>query len=136
MPVLRAGLALVEPTLLFFPEAIVGHIGLRRNEATHLPEEYYFKMPTVPAQTPIFLLDPMLATGGSICATIERLHLEGFNNIAILAVIAAPEGIEKVLSHYPGTRIITASLDTALNDNAYIIPGLGDAGDRFFGTES
>lgn len=134
LPVLRAGLSLLDPFLTVLPEASVGYIGLKRDEATLQPREYYFNIPTSTPTTVTIILDPMLATGGSICAALERLHLEGVQHCVVASVIAAPEGVERVLAQYPGTPIVTAALDRCLNEQGYILPGLGDAGDRINGT--
>lgn len=134
LPILRAGMSLVEPFLTLLPQARIGYIGLKRDEHTLAPTEYYFNVPRLSHSSVVFILDPMLATGGSICATMERMYLEGAQQCIVASVIAAPEGIENVLAQFPNTTIVTAALDRCLNDNGYIVPGLGDAGDRINGT--
>lgn len=134
LPILRAGMSLLQPFLSVIPQAAIGYIGLKRNENTLLPAEYYFNVPPLSPSSVVFILDPMLATGGSICATMERMYLEGAQQCIIASVIAAPEGIENVLAQFPNTTIVTAALDRCLNDKGYILPGLGDAGDRINGT--
>lgn len=134
IPILRAGLGLLHPFLNLYPQAEVGYIGIKRNETTFTGEEYYFNIPEILPDTPIYLLEIMLATGGSLLSAISRLKLEGANNINIISIISAPEGIEKIMSEYPEIPIYTASIDRGLNNQKYIIPGLGDAGDRLNGT--
>lgn len=134
IPILRAGLGLLPPFINLYPKAEVGYIGIKRNESTFAGEEYYFNIPEIEPDTPIYLLEIMLATGGSLMSAISRLMLEGANNISIVSIISAPEGIEKIMSEYPEIPIYTASIDRGLNDKKYIIPGLGDAGDRLNGT--
>lgn len=135
IPVLRAGLAMVEVGLKLLPEAHVGFIGLFRDEETLLPQHYYKNLPDFSkTANSCFILDPMLATGGSSSAAIELLKSHGAANISLLTLIAAPEGISEVFTKYPDISIFTASVDEKLNELGYIIPGLGDAGDRFFGT--
>lgn len=134
LPILRAGMSLVEPFLSILPEARVGYIGLKRDERTLQPVEYYFNVPAPTPHSVVLVLDPMLATGGSVSATLERMYLEGVPKCVVASVIAAPEGIENVLVKHPHTLIVTAALDRCLNDNGYILPGLGDAGDRIHGT--
>ncbi len=134
LPILRAGMSLVEPFLSILPDARVGYIGLKRDERTLQPVEYYFNVPAPTPQSVVIILDPMLATGGSVSATLERMYLEGVPKCVIASVIAAPEGIENVRIKYPHTHIVTAALDRCLNDHGYILPGLGDAGDRIHGT--
>jgi uracil phosphoribosyltransferase len=136
IPILRAGLGLLHPFLNLYPQAEVGYIGIKRNETTFTGEEYYFNIPDILPDTPIYLLEIMLATGGSLLSAISRLKLEGANNINIISIISAPEGIEKIMSEYPEIPIYTASIDRGLNNQKYIIPGLGDAGDRLNGTLS
>jgi uracil phosphoribosyltransferase len=133
MPVLRAGIALLKPFSEIIPQASVGYLGLRRNEETLEPEEYMFSFPRTEKPATVFLLDPMLATGGSMCASIERVQREGVENIIVACMIAAPEGIARVHSEFPDVPIITTALDRELNDVGFILPGLGDAGDRFHG---
>ncbi|HKJ32472.1 MAG TPA: uracil phosphoribosyltransferase [Balneolales bacterium] len=134
VPILRAGLGLVDSIITFIPEAKVGHLGLYRDEKTKKPVEYYYKMPDGLDSAEIILVDPMLATAGSALAAIRILKEHGAKNIRFMCLIAAPEGIEKLQAEYPEVPIVTAALDEKLNDDAYIVPGLGDAGDRFFGT--
>ncbi len=133
VPVLRAGLALVEPLARLIPEARVGFIGLRRNEQTLQPESYLEKLPTDLADFEVLLLDPMLATGGSALAALEMLAARGARRIRLVNVLAAPEGIRNVHAQFPRVAIYTAALDKCLNKLGYIVPGLGDAGDRAFG---
>ena len=134
IPILRAGLGMVDGILELIPSAKVGHIGMARNEQTHEPEEYYCKLPPEIQQRDVFILDPMLATGGSACATISYLKKIGCTKIKMLNIIAAPEGVRRVNEEHPDVEIYIAALDEKLNENAYIVPGLGDAGDRIFGT--
>jgi uracil phosphoribosyltransferase len=133
MPVLRAGVAMLAPFSEIIPDAAVGYVGLRRNEETLEPEEYMFSFPQKEKPLKVFLLDPMLATGGSMCASIERVQREGAKDITVVCMIAAPEGIARVHGEFPEIPIITAALDRQLNDVGFILPGLGDAGDRFHG---
>lgn len=135
VPILRAGLSLVEGFLALLPHAQVGHIGLQRNEETLQPIDYYFKVPSNIHESKVLLLDPMLATGGSASGAIKYLKNKGAKNISLVSIIAAPEGISKVNNDHPEVEIFTASVDRQLNDKGYILPGLGDAGDRTFGTE-
>lgn len=134
VPILRAGLGMVEPFLNVIPAAKVGHIGLARNHDTHLPEEYYCKLPDDIANREVIVLDPMLATGGSGSAAIEFIKKRGAKNIRFACIIAAPEGVEVIRQDHPDIDIFVGVLDECLNENAYIVPGLGDAGDRLFGT--
>jgi len=135
VPILRAGLGMVEGFLSIVPVAKVGHIGLYRDPDTHLPVEYYFKMPPDIADRTVILLDPMLATGGSASAAIDCLKTRGCTDIMLMCLVAAPEGIDRVQKNHSDVGIYIAAIDEKLNDNAYIIPGLGDAGDRLFGTK-
>jgi uracil phosphoribosyltransferase len=135
VPVLRAGLGLVEGFLDVLPEARVGHIGLYRNEETLEPVDYYAKFPRGLKKSLVFLLDPMLATGGSGAAALTFLKNKGASRIRFVTLLAAPEGIGKVLSLHPDVRLFTTALDRKLNKQGYILPGLGDAGDRMFGTD-
>ncbi len=135
VPVLRAGLGMLNSFLEIFPDAKVGHIGLYRNEETLDPVEYYSKYPETLSHGIIFLLDPMLATGGSANAAISVLKNGGAKHIRLVCIVAAPEGVERVKEKNPDVVIYTAAYDRGLNENGYIIPGLGDAGDRIFGTE-
>ena len=134
IPILRAGLGMVEGVQSMLPQANVGHIGLARNEETLEPEEYYCKLPPRIADGLVVILDPMLATGGSASAAITKLKERGCRNIRALFILAAPEGIQKVAGDHPDTEIYIAVQDRCLNDRGYILPGLGDAGDRIFGT--
>ncbi len=135
VPILRAGLGMVGGLLTLMPAAKVGHIGMYRDEVTHEPHEYYCKLPNPIDQRKIFVVDPMLATGGSACDAIQRLKEKGCTSLKLLNIIAAPEGIKKVQEEHPDVDIYIAQLDQKLNDDCYIVPGLGDAGDRLFGTK-
>ena len=135
VPILRAGLGMVDGLRRLVPVAKVGHIGLYRDPETHLPVEYYCKLPSDIEDRIVILVDPMLATGGSACDALDMLKRHGCKNIRFMALVAAPEGVEKVQSAHPDVDIFVAALDEKLNDHAYIIPGLGDAGDRIFGTK-
>jgi uracil phosphoribosyltransferase len=134
VPVLRAGLGMVNGFLEIIPEAKVGHIGLQRNEETLQPIEYYYKVPKNIESAIVVLLDPMLATGGSACEAINYLKKRGAVNINFACLVAAPEGISKLEQNHPEVKIFAAALDRELNEKGYILPGLGDAGDRTFGT--
>jgi uracil phosphoribosyltransferase len=136
VPVLRAGLGLLDGFTYVLPEAEVGLVGLRRNEETFEPEQYAQKLPLSLANREVFILDPMLATGGSLAFTCQLLMARGATDITAVSVIAAPEGVATVEAACPDVRIVTAALDPGLNDKAYIYPGLGDAGDRLFGQAS
>ena len=134
-PILRAGLAMVEPAMELLPEAEVRHIGLYRNEQTLQPVEYYVKLPAqYPPETTVLIIDPMLATGGSAVSTIELFKKRGVGVIKFLCLIASPEGIRNVQAQHPDVPIFTVSVDSHLNESGYIVPALGDAGDRTFGT--
>ena len=135
VPILRAGLGMVDGVFKLFPTAKVGHIGLYRNEETLEPVEYYCKLPKDIENKVVMVLDPMLATGGSSSAAIEMLKKKGCRRIKLMSIIAAPEGVEKVASEHPDIEIYISTMDRCLNDIGYIIPGLGDAGDRIFGTK-
>ena len=135
VPILRAGLGMVDGILSLFPAAKVGHIGLYRDEETLEPQEYYCKLPTNIEEKVVMVVDPMLATGGSAVDAIKMLKKRGCKNIKFMAIIAAPEGVEKVASAHPDVKIYVSTLDRCLNENGYILPGLGDAGDRIFGTK-
>ena len=135
VPILRAGLGMVDGILDLIPSAKVGHIGLYRNPETHEPVEYYCKMPSDIAERDVIVLDPMLATGGSAAAAITFIKGYGCKHIKLMNVIAAPEGIEAIQKAHPDVDIYVAAVDEKLNENAYIVPGLGDAGDRIFGTK-
>jgi uracil phosphoribosyltransferase len=134
VPILRAGLGMVEGILRLVPSARVGHIGLYRNETTLQPVDYYFKAPAARDQRDFFLLDPMLATGGSAVEACTTLKQAGVRSIRMLCIVAAPAGIAKMLAEHPDVPVYTAALDRELNAKGYILPGLGDAGDRIFGT--
>lgn len=135
VPILRAGLGMVDGLLKLVPVARVGHIGLYRDPKTHLPVEYYCKLPPDIEDRIVILVDPMLATGGSSADALSLLKKHGCKNIRLMCLVAAPEGVAKVQEEHPDVDIYTASLDDCLNDHAYIVPGLGDAGDRIFGTK-
>lgn len=135
VPVLRAGIGLVDGFLDFLPESKVGHVGLYRDEKTLKPVEYYSKFPKNLSKSVVFLLDPMLATGGSGSAAILFLKEKGARNIRFVSLLAAPQGVRKISARHPDVQIYTAVLDRTLNKHGYILPGLGDAGDRIFGTE-
>ena len=135
IPILRAGLGMVGGMLKLMPAAKVGHIGLYRDEETFEPHEYYCKLPTEIDQRKIFVVDPMLATGGSAISAIDFIKNYGGKDISFLCVIAAPEGLEKLAAAHPDIKIYVGNLDRQLNERAYICPGLGDAGDRIFGTK-
>ena len=134
VPILRAGLGMVNGLQTLVPVAKVGHIGLYRDPETHKPVEYYCKLPTDVAERLVILVDPMLATGGSAVDALSMLKARGCKQIRFMCLVAAPEGVAKVQAAHPDVDIYTAALDERLNDHAYIIPGLGDAGDRIFGT--
>lgn len=135
VPILRAGLGMVEGMLQLIPAAKVGHIGLYRDPNTLQPIEYYCKLPNDIDERDVLLLDPMLATGGSAVAAIDGLKRRGVSNIKLMVLLAAPEGIEVVQKAHPDVDIFVAAIDERLNDHGYIVPGLGDAGDRIFGTK-
>ena len=135
VPILRAGLGMVDGMLGLIPTAKVGHIGLYRDPKTLEPVEYYCKLPADCAQREVFVVDPMLATGGSSVAAIKMLKDKGCKNIHFMCIIAAPEGIEKMKAAHPDVDMYIGALDEKLNDHGYIVPGLGDAGDRIFGTK-
>ena len=134
VPILRAGLGMVDGLLSLVPVAKVGHIGLYRDPETHQPVEYYCKLPHDIEDRIVILVDPMLATGGSAVDALTMLKARGCKNIRFMCLVAAPEGVAKVQEAHPDVDIYTAALDECLNDHAYIVPGLGDAGDRIFGT--
>ena len=134
VPILRAGLGMVDGLLRLVPSARVGHIGLYRDPETHEPVEYYCKMPPDIEDRLVIIVDPMLATGGSAADAITMVKRRGAKNVRLLCLVGAPEGVAKVQASHPDVDIYLASLDERLNDHAYILPGLGDAGDRIFGT--
>ncbi len=135
VPILRAGLGMVDGLLSLVPVAKVGHIGLYRDPDSHLPVEYYCKLPFDIEDRIVILVDPMLATGGSSSDALAMLKKHGCHNIRLMCLVAAPEGVKKVQEDHPDVDIYTAALDSHLNEHAYIVPGLGDAGDRIFGTK-
>lgn len=135
VPILRAGLGMVDGIRTLVPVAKVGHIGLYRNEETHQPVVYYCKLPEDVQKRLVIVTDPMLATGGSACDAISLLKERGCHNIRLMCLVGAPEGIERVQKEHPDVDIYLAAVDEKLNENAYIVPGLGDAGDRIFGTK-
>jgi uracil phosphoribosyltransferase len=135
VPVLRAGLGMVDNMVALIPSAKVGHIGLYRDPQTHLPVEYYCKLPEDVDQRVVYVVDPMLATGGSAVAAIDFLKARGCKNIIMMNIIGCPEGVATVQQAHPDVELYLAALDERLNEHAYILPGLGDAGDRIFGTK-
>ena len=135
VPVLRAGLGMVSGLLTLVPTAKVGHVGLYRDPVTHEPHEYYCKLPESIEDRLVMVLDPMLATGGSAVAAVDFVKKQGAKNIKFLCIIAAPEGIERFCKAHPDVQLYCGHVDRCLNDHAYICPGLGDAGDRIFGTK-
>jgi uracil phosphoribosyltransferase len=134
-PILRAGIGMLDGVLSLIPVARVGFIGLYRNEETLQPVEYYVKLPADVAERDVLLLDPMLATGNSTAAAVDTLKKAGAAQITLISLIAAPEGVERIAKAHPDVRIVTASIDSHLNEKGYIVPGLGDAGDRLYGTK-
>ncbi len=134
VPILRAGLGMVDGMMKLIPAARMGHIGMYRDEDTLEPIEYFLKLPEDIDQRDVLVVDPMLATGGSAIMAIDALKKRGASKIKLITVVAAPEGVDAVMKHHSDVEIYTASLDKGLNDQGYIIPGLGDAGDRLFGT--
>jgi uracil phosphoribosyltransferase len=134
VPILRAGLGMVQPFIDLFPDVSVGHIGLERDHKTAQARHYYYKLPPLSASSHIMLVDPMLATGGSAVKAIDLLRAQGAVNISLLSIVSAPEGIAEVEVRFPNLPIFTAALDRQLNERKYILPGLGDFGDRLFGT--
>ena len=135
VPILRAGLGLLDGMLSLIPSARVGHVGMYRDPESLAPIEYYLKLPDQLASRQIVVLDPMLATGHSMAAAIARIKIAGAKDIRAICLVAAPEGVAHMLQAHPDVRIFTAALDQRLNEHAYIVPGLGDAGDRLFGTK-
>lgn len=134
VPILRAGLGMVDGVLDLVPAARVGHLGMYRDEVTHEPHEYYAKLPADISERSCLVVDPMLATGGSAEAALRYLADQGARDLRFLCIVSAPEGIARALASAPGVHIYTCAIDEGLNENAYIVPGLGDAGDRIFGT--
>lgn len=135
VPILRAGMGMLDGVITVVPNAKIGHIGMYRNEKTFEPVNYFFKVPKGIEKREVFLLDPMLATGGSACDAIELLKSKGVKKINFLCIIAAPEGLKVVTEKHPDVKIFCAHIDRELNENKYICPGLGDAGDRIYGTK-
>ena len=135
IPILRAGLGMVDSMVDMIPSAKIGHIGLYRDPETHMPVEYYCKLPEDIENRQVFVVDPMLATGGSAVAAIDFLKSHGCKNIIMMNIIGCPEGVKAVQEAHPDVELYLAALDERLNEHAYIIPGLGDAGDRIFGTK-
>ena len=134
VPILRAGLGMVEGITQLVPSARVGHIGLYRDHETLLPVSYYYKVPAAESDRDFFVLDPMLATGGSAVAAVSKLKATGVTRLRFLCLVAAPEGVKAMLTAHPTVPVFAAALDRELNERGYILPGLGDAGDRIFGT--
>ena len=135
MPILRAGLGLVDGVLRLVPSARVGHIGMYRDETTLEPHVYFCKMPKDIAERNVLIVDPMLATGGSASAAVSEMKRRGCKNIKFMVLLAAPEGVQKMQEDHPDVDIYCGAIDEKLNENGYIVPGLGDAGDRIFGTK-
>ena len=135
IPILRAGMGMIDGVLNVIPNAKIGHIGLYRDETTLEPHKYYYKVPKDIVNREVIVVDPMLATGGSACDAIQMIKADGVKKIKFLCMIAAPEGIKRLQTEHPDVQIYVASLDEKLNDKGYILPGLGDAGDRIFGTK-
>lgn len=135
VPILRAGCGMLDAMLQLVPAAKVGHIGLYRDEVTHQPHEYYNKLPADISERDVFVLDPMLATGGSAVDAITMIKKNNPRSIKFLCIIAAPEGVEALVKAHPDVQVFCAAMDECLNENCYIIPGLGDAGDRIYGTK-
>jgi uracil phosphoribosyltransferase len=135
LPILRAGLGMVKGAQDLMPNSRVGYIGMERDHKTHQPVDYYFKIPKVTDSMVFIVLDPMLATGGTMIAAIDRLKDLGAKNIVSICIISSPEGMNEICNHHQDVKIYTGALDKKLNNNKYIVPGLGDAGDRLYGTE-
>ena len=134
IPVLRAGLGLLDAVTDLYPDTMVGYLGMERDEVTHEPRDYYAKLPPLGGRHAL-LLDPMLATGNSTAAAVESVKRAGATSVRLIALIAAPEGIERIHRDHPDVSVVVASVDRALNEKGYIVPGLGDAGDRLYGTK-
>jgi len=135
VPILRAGIAMTDGILSLLPDARVGHIGVYRDEVTLQPVEYYAKMPPDIAESEVFVIDPMLATGGSASHVVSLLRRKGCTSIRMLCLVAAPQGVRRMLTDHPDVEVFVAGLDRTINERGYILPGLGDAGDRIFGTQ-
>ena len=135
VPILRAGMGMLDGVISVIPNAKVGHIGMYRNEETFEPVNYFFKVPKDIEKREVIIIDPMLATGGSACDAIELLKSKGVTRMKVLCIISAPEGLERVTKEHPDVKVYTAHIDEYLNPNRYIVPGLGDAGDRIYGTK-
>jgi uracil phosphoribosyltransferase len=135
IPILRAGLGMVESILTLIPTAKVGHVGVFRNEETLEPEQYYAKFPDIIKEATVLVVDPMLATGGSVCHTFRLLKEKGCKDICYVGLVGAPEGVKRVQKEFPEIDIFLAALDEKLNEKGYIVPGLGDCGDRLYGTK-
>lgn len=135
-PILRAGLGLAEGMLDLLPEASVAHIGLSRNETTHRPESYFFKAPAHLAEADVLVLDPMLASGGSAAGAVARLKSAGATSIRFVCLVSCPQGLAHLRSEHPDVEIYTAAVDPGMNEQSYVVPGFGNAGDRYFGTAS
>lgn len=135
VPILRAGMGMLDGLLRLVPAAKVGHVGVYRDHETHLPVEYYCKLPADIEERDVIVIDPMLATGGSVVMTVDMLKARGVKAIKFMCIIAAPEGVKALMEAHPDVQIYCASLDERLDENKYIVPGLGDAGDRIFGTK-
>lgn len=134
VPVLRAGLIMAEAVLDLLPDARMGHVGLQRNEQTAIASRYYLKLPPIGPHTTVLIVDPMLATGGSACTALDLVHGAGAQRVRLLSIVSAPEGVAAVEAAYPDVPIYTAAVDRQLNEQRYILPGLGDFGDRLYGT--
>jgi len=134
VPIMRAGLGMVDGFVRYVPEARVGHLGMQRDEDTYRPVDYYSNIPTGIGSAHVFVVDPMLATGGSATFALDRLKEEGGQHFTFACLVAAPEGVERLKKEHPDVPVVTAALDRELDENAFIRPGLGDAGDRIFGT--
>lgn len=135
VPILRAGMGMIDGVMALVPAAKVGHIGLYRDPETHMPVEYYCKLPSDIAEREVIVLDPMLATGGSAVDAITQIKARGVQNIKFMCIIAAPEGLDVLTKAHPDVQVYCAALDSYLNNHKYIVPGLGDAGDRIYGTK-
>jgi uracil phosphoribosyltransferase len=134
VPILRAGLGLLDGVLDLLPGAVVAHLGIARNEETACPEPYYAKLPSCLPEAEVIVLDPMLATGGSACEALNQLKAVGATRLTLVTVLSCPQGVAAVTGAHPDVRLITGVVDEGLNERSYIVPGLGDAGDRYFGT--